>query len=180
MIARLSCSTAVCRAVSVSMNRNKTHLYSTSAQVSFHAESMSCLYKPNIFRECSSRPGSSVLMLYDVFSIAVTKSPTFCKQMGTHVRFIWLQSFMVKKEQTVPWVPYKLYPPTLSLEKWHHTRLCPQQTPRVHKIWKWTLTLFWFLGIIPDRFTSSEELFTGSFILAAPLVLELQFSSFTL
>lgn len=51
-----------------------------------------------------------------------------------------------KEEQTVPWVLYKLYPPTLSLEKWHHIRLCPQQTPRAHKNWKWRLIVFFFIS----------------------------------
>lgn len=85
-----------------------------------------------------------------------------------------------KKEPLIPWVPYKLSPPTLSLEKWHHTGLCPQRSSRAHKNWILRLTFYWFLGITTDSFTSSEELFPGSFIFAAPSVCELQFSSFTL
>lgn len=93
-----------------------------------------------------------------------------------------------KDQQTLPWVLQKPSLPTLRLEIWPHTHWYHQQTPTTHKSERQRfryykqdkISINYDFGLILCNVTSSVELFIGSCVLAAPLAVELPFSSFTL
>lgn len=87
--------------------------------------------------------------------------------------------YTIKK--IVPWALQKLSPPALPLVPWRHTHCYPQLIPLNRELtFSKLLQINYDVGLILCNLTSSVELSIGSCALAAPLVWELPFSSFTL